>query len=86
MLAGAALSVIHAFASVTLRVSQIVSGLALTIFGTGLASFLGKAGSDPLVGEPSPKAFEPHHHRRHRRLAGVRPLLFGHDIMVYVAW
>ncbi len=44
MIAGGAFSVIHAFASVTLRVSQIVSGLALTIFGTGLSSFLGEAG------------------------------------------
>ena len=46
MIAGAAFSVIHAFASVTLRVSQIVSGLALTIFGTGLSSFLGEAGAN----------------------------------------
>ena len=43
MIAGAALSVIHAFNSITLRVSQIVSGLALTIFGTGVAIFIGLA-------------------------------------------
>ncbi len=53
LVAGAGLSVIHAFNSVTLRVSQIVSGLALTIFGTGVAVYIGKAGSDPLIGQPS---------------------------------
>ena len=57
VIAGGAFSVIHAFASITLRVSQIVSGLALTLFGTGLASFLGRAGSDPLVGNPSRAVF-----------------------------
>ena len=86
LIAGAALSVIHAFASVTLRVSQIVSGLALTLFGTGLASFLGRAGSEPLVGNPSPKVFEPLVEGGIADWPGVGPILFGHDILVYVAW
>ena len=46
MLAGGALALIHAFFSVTLGVNQTLSGLALTILGSGLASFLGR----PLVG------------------------------------
>jgi len=85
MIAGAALSSIHAFNSVTLRVSQIVSGLALTIFGTGLAIFIGRAGSDPLIGKPSKEVFEP--------ILGsladlpiVGPLIFGHDALVYLSW
>ncbi|MEE9183756.1 MAG: ABC transporter permease [Acidimicrobiia bacterium] len=88
MIAGALFSMIHAFASITLRVSQIVSGLALTIFGAGLASFLGKAGSDPLVGEPSREQFLPLL-RAGTGLADlpvVGPLIFGHDILIYVAW
>jgi simple sugar transport system permease protein len=42
-LAGLAMSAIHAFLCVTLRASQIVSGLALTIFagGLGLSAYLG---------------------------------------------
>ena len=42
-LAGAALASIHAFLVITLRASQIVSGLALTIFAgaVGLSSYLG---------------------------------------------
>ena len=37
------MSAIHAFLAITLRASQIVSGLALTIFagGLGLSSYLG---------------------------------------------
>ena len=46
MAAGALLALIHAFFSVTLRANQVVCGLALAIFGTGLSSFLGR----PLIG------------------------------------
>lgn len=42
MLAGAALSALHAFATVTLRANQFVSGLALALIGTGAAGLLGK--------------------------------------------
>ena len=86
MIAGAALSVIHAFASVTLRVSQIVSGLALTIFGTGLSSFLGEAGDEPLVGNPSKATFEPLLEGGLADLPVIGPLIFGHDLLVYVSW
>ena len=41
-LAGALLAGIHAVLAVVLRANQIVSGLALVIFGTGLANYLGK--------------------------------------------
>jgi len=39
---GALLASIHAFLTVTMRAQQVVSGLSITIFGTGLASFLGE--------------------------------------------
>ena len=42
MLAGMILGGIHAFLSVTMRANQVVSGLAVTLFGTGFASFLGQ--------------------------------------------
>jgi len=85
VVAGAALSSIHAFTSVTLRVNQIVSGLAVAIFGTGLASFLGRAGSEPLVGNPSRAVFEPLIEGGIADWPLVGPLLFGHDLMVYLA-
>ena len=43
LVAGAAMGLIHAFITVTLKASQVVSGLALTIFGVGLANFLGES-------------------------------------------
>ncbi|MBI9092161.1 MAG: ABC transporter permease [Desulfobacterium sp.] len=46
--AGMLISIIHAFASVTLQANQVVSGLALTMIGLGLSGMLGK----PYVGKP----------------------------------
>ncbi|MBF0209368.1 MAG: ABC transporter permease [Desulfamplus sp.] len=46
--AGMLISLIHAFASVTLHANQVVSGLALTMVGLGLSGMLGK----PYVGKP----------------------------------
>ena len=57
--AGASGALIYAFITVTLRGNQVVTGLILTIFGTGVSSFLGKS----LTGIPLPdsvqKAFVP---------------------------
>ena len=47
MLAGGLFSMIHAFFAVTLGVNQTLSGLALTILGTGLCNFLGR----PIIGD-----------------------------------
>jgi simple sugar transport system permease protein len=86
VIAGAAISLIHAFNSVTLRVSQIVSGLALTIFGTGVAIFVGRAGSNALVGRPSRAIFEPVFPQSLADIPFVGPLIFGHDALVYLSW
>jgi len=86
LIAGALLSLIHAFNSVTLRVSQIVSGLALTIFGTGVAIFIGRAGETALVGRPSRAIFEPILPQSLADIPLVGPLVFGHDALVYLSW
>ncbi len=39
---GGLLALIHAFLAVTMKANQVVSGLSITLFGTGLASFLGQ--------------------------------------------
>lgn len=44
------LALAHAFLSITLRANQIVSGLAVTLFGSGLTAFIGK----PFVGATAP--------------------------------
>lgn len=41
-LAGAGCALLYAFITVTLRANQTVTGLTLTIFGTGLSKFLGQ--------------------------------------------
>ncbi len=42
MLVGGTMALIHAFLSISMRANQVVSGLSVTIFGTGLASYLGQ--------------------------------------------
>jgi general nucleoside transport system permease protein len=53
ILAGAATASLHAIVTVGLRANQVVSGLALTLLGTGLSAFLGRN----LVGKPLPDKF-----------------------------
>ena len=88
MVAGAVLALIHAFLSISLRAEQVVSGLALTIFGTGLANYLGQRlgpGGKPLVGMVGPK-FTPF---PIEGLAGVPVLgasVFNQDVMTYISY
>jgi ABC-type uncharacterized transport system permease subunit len=42
MLVGMALAAVHAFLSITMRANQVVSGLSITLFGSGMASYLGQ--------------------------------------------
>lgn len=48
IVAGMALSAVHALASVTLQANQVVSGLALTMLGLGISGLAGK----PYIGKP----------------------------------
>jgi len=52
LLTGGVLGLIHAVLCVSLRANQVVSGLAMTLFGTGLSAYLGK----PVSGTPLPGA------------------------------
>ena len=80
MLAGGLLSLIHAFVTITLHADQVVSGLALTIFGAGLSSFLGQN----YVGVQGPQ-FAPIHFPVLTDLPILGPLLFNYDILVYLS-
>jgi general nucleoside transport system permease protein len=88
MLVGGTMALIHAFLTITLRADQTVSGLALTLFGSGLASFLGQRlgpGGTALVGQVGP---------RFRDVAlpfladipFLGPTLFDQDVLVYVMY
>ena len=81
MAAGGLLSLIHAFISITLRGDQVVSGLALTIFGTGLSAFLGF----PYVNVPAPK-FTTLSVPVLESIPFAGPIFFRHDVTVYAAY
>lgn len=82
MLAGGFMGLIHAALTVSLRANQTVSGLALSLFGTGLSGYLGKA----YIGTPLAEPF------RNAPLPGLSqipflgPVLFRHDVLVYLSW
>jgi len=88
MVVGGALALIHAFLTSTLRADQTVSGLALTIFGTGLASFLGQRlgpGGMPLVGQVGPR-FQRVPIPGLSELPLVGPSLFNQDALTYLMY
>ncbi|MDR2796851.1 MAG: ABC transporter permease [Treponema sp.] len=58
-LAGAGGAFIYALITVTLRGNQVVTGLILTIFGTGVSGFLGKNLSGKPLPEGVSRAFAP---------------------------
>ena len=85
-LAGAAISLIHAFLVITMRASQIVSGLAITIFAgaAGLSSYL--ANDLNLANNPAPHQFQEVFSARMRDWPVVGPIVFGHNVLVYGSW
>jgi len=50
VVASGILGLVHAFLCITLRTNQIVSGLAITLFGTGFSAYIGKS----VAGMPIP--------------------------------
>ena len=81
MLVAGFFALIHGFFSITLRVNQVVSGLALTLFGIGLTDFLGR----PLIGKISLK-FEPLALSPLDRIPVVGQIFFNHPALVYPAY
>ncbi len=78
-LAGAVFASIHAFLCVTLRANQIVSGLALVIFGIGLSTFIGKS----IEGQPLATDFRPVRFGALADIPLIGPLFFNQDPMLY---
>jgi simple sugar transport system permease protein len=85
-LAGLVMSLIFAFLAVTLRASQIVSGLALTIFagGLGLSSYLGN--DLGLADSPAKHQFSPVDPFGLADVPVLGPILFGQTWLVYASW
>lgn len=86
---GAFMALIHAFLTVTMRANQVVSGLSLTLFGTGFASFLGQklgpqANNFRLVGLKGAK-FTPINIEALSQIP-VLGALFKQDILTYAVY
>lgn len=86
VVAGAAMSLIHAFVSITLRGNQIVSGLALTILGgaIGLSSYFAQVGD--LGGKDGRHSLRAIDILGLADLPIVGPLLFHQNALVYLSW
>ncbi len=79
MLAGGALAAVHAFMTITLRVNQIISGLALALFGAGMSSYLGKH----LIGVPLPVPPVPVSVPWLSEIPVIGQAFFRQDLLVY---
>ncbi|MCR6545590.1 ABC transporter permease [Dehalobacterium formicoaceticum] len=82
LIAGGLMALMHAFLTITLRGNQVVCGLALTIFGTGLSGFLGKS----FVGIPAPASFKAFSVPLLGDLPLIGPIFFRQDALVYVSY
>ena len=78
-LGGACLSLLFAFLTQIALANQVASGLALTLFGLGLSALLGQSyvGIKPPRLEPTPLG-------PLADIPVVGPILFGHDVIVYL--
>jgi len=79
---GGAMAAIHALVSVTLRANQVVSGLALTLFGGGLSAYLGQG----LVGDPAQASFRKWAVPVLSDIPRLGTILFRQDALVYCSY
>jgi len=86
MAAGALGALIYAFVTVTLKANQNVTGLTLTIFGTGFSSFIGKS----VVGKVTPDSIKAFFRPIEIPLLSKIPILgkalFSQDLFVYIGY
>lgn len=90
LLAGMAGSLIFSFLTITLRANQNVTGLALTIFGTGLGQFVGeqmriKVGGNVAISNGLKVVFaDGVFPKAMQEIPIIGPLLFSYNIFVYI--
>ena len=89
-LAGAGGALIYSFLTITLRANQNVTGLTLTIFGTGFGNFFGEyigqqAGGYVAVTDVTKKAFSGLNIPVLSDIPVLGPLLFRYNWLVYFA-
>ncbi|MDR1028383.1 MAG: ABC transporter permease [Clostridiales Family XIII bacterium] len=84
--AGGAAALIFAIVTVSLQANQVVTGLTLTIFGSGFSSFVG----DRMIGQSVPSTvlsfFSPFRIPILGDIPFIGPILFRHDVFVYLGY
>jgi simple sugar transport system permease protein len=80
-LAGVIMSLIFAFVAITLNANQVATGLALTIFGTGLSAFIGSSYEGKTI-----DALTSVSGGLLESIPLVGKALFTQDIIVYFSW
>lgn len=83
--AGAAGALIYGFITITLRGNQIVTGLVLTIFGTGVSGFFEKAVSGQALPERVQNFFAPKAIPLLKKIPVFGPMLFDQSVYVYLS-
>ena len=78
---GSLATAIHGVVCLWFCGNQVVSGLALTILGTGLANYLGTA----FIGTSAP-GFAPYAVPMLSSIPAIGPIFFQHDPLVYVSY
>jgi general nucleoside transport system permease protein len=81
MAAGMAMSLLFAFAALTLQANQVASGLALSIFGVGLSAFIGKPYESQTLDSVSPLRIP-----LLSKLPVLGHALFEQQALVYFSW
>ncbi|MDX1453414.1 MAG: ABC transporter permease [Oleiphilaceae bacterium] len=80
-LAGMIMALLFGILAISLMTNQVATGLALTIFGTGLSAFLGADyvgfSIEGIAALPIPVLHE---------IPFIGPVLFAQDPLVYVSW
>ena len=81
LISGALLGLFHAVMSIYFRANQVATGIAMTIFGSGLSAFLGA----PYVGKQI-QNISPFKLPILGDIPILGPIFFAHDIMVYATY
>lgn len=79
IMAGALISLVHAFLCISLKASQVVSGLALTMLGLGVSGMWGK----PFIGKPLATKIEVIKIPLVGRIPFIGEVLFEQDVFFY---
>jgi len=81
LLSGGVLAFLYAFLTVTLRVNQVVAGLALTMLGMGISGYYGQAFIGKTALQFSPLAIP-----FFSDIPFLGKVLFNHDPLVYISY